>query len=67
MILAKDLSPDAQFAFAVFQHKEKARHLQDVEKIEADLERLRAIGVDVDLAATVDMGYVTTEPELGFA
>jgi len=61
MILAKDLSPDAQFAFAVFQCKEKARHLKDVANIEADLERLRAMGVDVDLAAKVDWGFVTTE------
>jgi len=59
MILAKDLSPDAQFAFAIFQCKEKARHLQDVANIDADLERLRKLGVDVDNLP--DWGFVTTE------
>ena len=61
MIQAKDLSPDAQFAFALFQIKEKKRHQEDIAKIDADLARLRDMGVDVDLAETVDMGFVTTE------
>lgn len=60
MIQAKDLSPDAQFAFALFQIKERKRHQEDIAKIDADLANLRKMGVDVDLAETVDMGFVTT-------
>jgi len=34
------------------------RHRKDIENAERDLERLRDMGVDVDLA--FDMGFVTT-------
>ena len=61
---ARDLSPEARFAFAVFQHKEKRRHQKDILAIDIDLENLRLMGVDVDKAAEVDMPFVTTE--LGF-
>ncbi len=59
MINAKDLSPEAQFAFACFLKAEINRHRKDIENAERDLERLRDMGVDVDLA--FDMGFVTTE------
>jgi hypothetical protein len=59
MILAKDLSPDAQFAFACFIVAECNRHQKDIDNGKADLERLREMGVDVDRA--YDMGFVTTE------
>ena len=58
MINAKDLSPEAQFAFACFLKAEINRHRKDIENAERDLERLRDMGVDVDLA--FDMGFVTT-------
>ena len=61
MINAKDLSPDAQFAFACFLKAEINRHRKDIENAERDLERLRDMGVDVDLA--FDMGFVTTEDD----
>lgn len=55
---ARDLSPEAAFAFACFLKAEINRHRKDIENAERDLERLRDIGVDVDLA--FDMGFVTT-------
>jgi fructose-1,6-bisphosphatase/sedoheptulose 1,7-bisphosphatase-like protein len=64
MIQAKDLSPDAQFAFACFLIAEKNRHYKDIDNADKDLKRLKEMGVDVDKA--YDMGFVTTE-ELGFA
>lgn len=65
MINAKDLSPDAQFAFACFLKAEINRHYTDIDNAEKDLRQLKKMGVDVDLA--YDMGFVTTEePELGF-
>ena len=66
MILAKDLSPDAQFAFACFLKAEINRHQKDIDNAYADLERLKELGVNVDTA--FDMGFVTTEEmPLGFA
>jgi len=61
MINAKYLSPDAQFAFACFLVAEINRHKKDIENAERDLERLRDMGVDVDLA--LDVGFVTTEDD----
>ena len=61
---ARDLSPEAQFAFAVFQVKEKRRHQKDILAIDIDLENLRQMGVDVDKAEEFDMPFVTTE--MGF-
>ena len=61
---ARDLSPEARFAFACFLKAEINRHIKDIENAKMDLMRLKEMGVDV--GAAYDMGFVTTE-ELGFA
>ena len=60
---ARDLSPEAQFAFAAFLSMEIRRHEQDIKNARADLLRLKEMGVDIDHLP--DWGFVTTE--LGFA
>lgn len=59
MINAKDLSPEAQFAFACFLKAEINRHAADIGNALHDLDALRQIGVDVKAAR--DIGFVTTE------
>ena len=61
MINAKDLSPEARFAFACFLAAEINRHIRDIEDIRQDLERLQKMGVDI--CKVFDMGFVTTEDD----
>ena len=63
---ARDLSPEAQFAFACFLKAEINRHIKDIENAKKDLLRLKEMGVKVDEA--FDMGFVVTdETQGGFA
>lgn len=63
MISALDLSPEAQFAFAVFLSMEIRRHEQDIRNAKADLIRLKEMGVDIDHLP--DWGFVVTDETLG--
>lgn len=66
MISAYELSPAEQRAFAMFLKMEIRRHKTDIANAEADLGRLKAMGVDIDNLP--DLGFVTTEEQpLGFA
>lgn len=63
MISAASLSPAERSAFAMFLKMEIRRHKTDIENAEADLGRLKAMGVDVDNLP--DLGFVTTEEQPG--